>query len=77
MMTKFILLAGLAVLVVGCGSDPQVKNNPETPKPTQEQLEKMSPEGAKHAAEMSEYAKAQQEMNKNRVGAPAGGPTGR
>jgi uncharacterized protein YcfL len=69
-MSKFILLTALALMVVGCGSDPQIKNNPETPKPTQAQLDAMPPEAAKHAAEMSDYAKAQAEMNKGRVAPP-------
>ena len=75
-MQKITLFLGLSLVLIGCGSDPQIKNNPETPKPTQAQLDQMSPEAAKHAAEMSAYAKAQSEMNKGRTGS-SNGPTGR
>jgi hypothetical protein len=69
-MQKGLLLIGLALVVIGCGSDSQPKNNPETPKPTQAQLDKMPPEAAKHASEMSDYTKKQSEMYKSRVPNP-------
>lgn len=74
-MSKFIFLGGLVLLAIGCGSEPPAKNNPEPPKLTQQQLDAMTPEAAKHAKGMSDYAKAQQEMNKGRIG--TAGPTGR
>jgi PBP1b-binding outer membrane lipoprotein LpoB len=69
-MQKVALFVGLAFVIAGCSSESAPKNNPETPKPTQAQLDAMPPEAAKHASEMSDYAKAQAEMNKGRVAPP-------
>jgi len=67
-MQKLALLLGIAWVLVGCGSELQVTNNPETPKPTQAQIDAMPPEAQNHAKEMSAYAKAQSEANKGRLG---------
>jgi hypothetical protein len=67
-MQKLALLLGLGLILIGCGSELQVTNNPETPKPTQAQIDAMPPEAKKHAEEMDAYAKAQSEANKGRVG---------
>lgn len=63
------IIAVLAIALVGCGSNKlEVTNNPETPKPTQEQLDKMPPQAAEHAKQMSDYAKAQADSQKARMG---------
>ena len=63
------LIAVFTIALVGCGSDKlETTNNPETPKPTQEQLDKMPPQAAEHAKQMSDYAKAQAESQKGRMG---------
>ncbi len=70
-MTKVGFLLILALMIVGCGSNNiQATNNPVTPPPTQEQLDKMPPQAAAHAAQMSDYAKAQSEQNKARMANP-------
>lgn len=70
-MTRLGLIAILALLIVGCGSNKlEATNNPVTPPPTKEQLDKMPPQAAAHAAQMSDYARAQSEQNKARMANP-------
>lgn len=67
-MMRIALLIVFVVALAGCGSEKlEVSNNPETPKPTKEQLDKMPPQAAEHAAKMSDYSKAMAEQNKNRA----------
>ncbi|MEI7575724.1 MAG: hypothetical protein WCK51_02445 [Armatimonadota bacterium] len=59
MMIRLLSIAFIATLIVGCGSgEAEMKTNPPTPPPTEEQLKSMPPQAAKHAKEMEAYGKA-------------------
>ena len=59
MMIRLLLIACLSALVIGCGSaEAEMKTNPPTPPPTEEQLKSMPPQASKHAKEMEAYGKA-------------------
>ncbi|MBI1334309.1 MAG: hypothetical protein JST12_07360 [Armatimonadetes bacterium] len=69
---KYFVLLAMVGAVVGCNSDHlDVTNNPTTPPPTKEQLDKMPPEAAAHASQMSEYSKAMADQNKGRSNQPS------
>lgn len=67
MIVRLIAILALAGAMIGCGEKLEVTNNPETPKPTQEQLANMPPQAAEHASKMSDYSKAMAEQNKSRA----------
>jgi hypothetical protein len=69
---KGILIFAFALSVIGCGSGDPPTTHAEVPKPTKEQLDKMPPQAAAHAAEMSDYAKKMAEQNQARNPNPTG-----
>ena len=63
---KGILIFALALSVIGCGSGDPPTTHAAVPPPTKEQLDKMPPQAAAHAAEMSDYSKKMGEQMKAR-----------